>query len=493
MKKASVFRRIAAAVLVITALLYGCAFPSHAQQSVTVQPIDFQNGGFIRGMDVSSVISLENSGVTFRDENGREKDLLRILADHGVNYIRVRVWNDPYDSARHGYGGGNNDVDTAALIGRRAAKYGMRLLVDFHYSDFWADPAKQKSPKSWADLSLDDRLDALSAYTSASLETIRRAGADIGMVQIGNETNSGVAGVTDFKDIPKVFRAASAAVRAFDPDILVAIHFTNPEQTGTTEWRADWLAENGVDYDVFAVSYYPFWHGSLSNLTKVLRYAADTYDKYVMVAETSYAYTLADTDGHPNTVSRGHNDTGGDLLWDFTPQGQADEVRAVMDAVNSVGEKGLGVFYWEGAWITVGDTAGLDGAAYTDRLNANRALWEQFGSGWASSASADFDPDDAGKYCGGSAVDNQAFFDASGAALASLKVFDEVLAQEFLPGDADLSGSLEILDATRIQRYLADLCWLNPTAQKAADINNSGEPDILDATRVQRILAGFKD
>ena len=179
MKKASVFRRIAAAVLVITALLYGCAFPSHAQQSVTVQPIDFQNGGFIRGMDVSSVISLENSGVTFRDENGREKDLLRILADHGVNYIRVRVWNDPYDSARHGYGGGNNDVDTAALIGRRAAKYGMKLLVDFHYSDFWADPAKQKSPKSWADLSLDDRLDALSAYTSASLETIRRAGADI--------------------------------------------------------------------------------------------------------------------------------------------------------------------------------------------------------------------------------------------------------------------------------------------------------------------------
>jgi arabinogalactan endo-1,4-beta-galactosidase len=212
-----------------------------------------------------------------------------------------------------------------------------------------------------------------------------------------------------------------------------------------------------------------------------------------MVAETSYANTLDDSDGHPNTVGAGSNNAGEHLKWDFSVQGQADEVRAVMNAVNSVGEKGLGVFYWEGAWISVGNTTGLSGADYTARLEENKALWEQFGSGWAASYSADFDPDDAGKWYGGSAVDNQAFFAADGAVLDSLSVFDRVKVDVFLEGDADLSGALDILDATAIQRYLVDLTYLKPTAQRAADINKSGEPDILDATRIQRILAGFTD
>ena len=496
MKSKRFFKRGFTAILSVLLMLSAVILPASADtgaDEVTVAPIEFHNTDFIRGMDVSSVIALENSGVKYYDEKGREQDLFRILADHGVNYIRVRVWNDPHNGEGNGYGGGNNDLDAAKEIGKRAAKYGMRLLVDFHYSDFWADPGKQKSPKEWDGMALDDRLAAVSAYTSRSLTAIRDAGADIGMVQIGNETNNGIAGVTDFNDIPKVFNAASRAVREFDPGILIAVHFTNPEQTDTMKWRADWLAQNHVDYDVFSTSYYPYWHGSLENLTAVLKYVADTYGKYVSVAETSYTFTLDDSDGHTNTVNPNENITDENLLWEFSPQGQADEVRAVMNAVNNVGEKGLGVFYWEGAWITVGDTTGLTGEAYENRIAENRRLWETFGSGWASSFSAEYDPDDAGKWFGGSAVDNQTFFDRTGKATPALSVFDKVHLEEYLEGDADLDGYLTILDATAIQRYLADLTYLNPTAQRAADITHNNGIDILDATRIQRILAGFDD
>lgn len=492
-QKCGVRRFLAAIMIAVITAAFALQASAMIADDGEITPIDFRNPDFIRGMDVSSVISLEKSGVTFYDADGKKADLLRILADNGVNYIRVRVWNDPYDSEGNGYGGGNNDVDTAAEIGRRAAKYGMKLLVDFHYSDFWADPAKQKAPKAWEKLSLDERAQAVGDFTARSLKTIRAAGAVIGMVQIGNETNSGIAGVTDFENMPRIFNAAAAAIRAFDPGILIAVHFTNPEQTATMKWRADYLYQKNVDYDVFATSYYPYWHGSLKNLTDVLGYAAKTYGKYVMVAETSYAYTLDDSDGHANTVSEWNNNSGDNLLWEFSPQGQAQEVRAVMDAVNNVGEKGLGVFYWEGAWITVGDTTGRSGDEYDVRVSENKALWEQYGSGWAASYAGEFDPDDAGKWYGGSAVDNQAFFDPTGRALPSLRVFDRVHAEEYLLGDANRNGALEILDATAIQRYLVDLDYLDPTAQRAADINESGTVEILDATRIQRILVGYEE
>ena len=212
-----------------------------------------------------------------------------------------------------------------------------------------------------------------------------------------------------------------------------------------------------------------------------------------MVAETSYAYTLDDSDGHANTVSRWANNEGENLLWSFTPQGQAEEVRDVMNAVNNVGEKGLGVFYWEGAWITVGDTTNLSGSEYNNRLTENKKLWESFGSGWASSKSAEYDPDDAGKYYGGSAVDNQTFFDSKGRALPSLEVFKLVktgsVSADVLSGDADGDGAVNINDATVIQLHLAEKLTLDEAAGYAADIDRNGELNINDASLIQRYLA----
>ena len=166
---------------------------------------------FILGMDVSSVLALEKSGVTFKNRAGEERDLFSILAENGVNYIRVRVWNHPYDAQGRGFGGGNNDVAAAAEIGRRAAQNGMKLLVNFHYSDFWADPGKQQAPRAWEGLRIADKAQALYDFTRDSLLTIRDAGADIGMVQLGNETNGRLSGEKTWMNIYKLMAAGSRA------------------------------------------------------------------------------------------------------------------------------------------------------------------------------------------------------------------------------------------------------------------------------------------
>ncbi|OWA35838.1 hypothetical protein B9G55_08075 [Saccharibacillus sp. O16] len=384
------------------------------QADIFVQKVNGLSQDFIKGVDVSSIIALEKSGVVFRDANGHQKDLFTSLKDAGVNYVRVRVWNDPFDTQGRGYGGGDNDLATAIQIGKRATANGMKLLVDFHYSDFWADPAKQHTPKAWAGYTVDQKGDALYAFTKSSLEAMKAENIDIGMVQVGNETNGYFVGEKDWDSIAKLFNQGSAAVRAVDPSILVALHFTNPETTGRYADYARQLHDRGVDYDVFASSYYPFWHGTLGNLTSVLKQVADTYGKKVMVAETSYAYTAEDGDGHGNTAPK---DSGQTLDYPISVQGQANSVRNVIDAVAKVGPAGIGVFYWEPAWLPVGPPS---------NLTQNQQLWEQYGSGWASSYANEYDPDDAGKWYGGSAVDNQALFTFDGRPLSSLNVFKYV-------------------------------------------------------------------
>ncbi|PLS05587.1 glycosyl hydrolase 53 family protein [Neobacillus cucumis] len=388
--------------------------PKPVNADIFVKRVDGLDKDFIKGVDVSSIISLENSGVKFYNEAGKKQDIFKTLHEAGVNYIRVRIWNNPYDSKGNGYGGGNNDLAKAIEIGKRAAANGMKLLVDFHYSDFWADPAKQQAPKAWENLNFEEKKQALYNYTKDSLIAMKAAGINIGMVQVGNETNGGVAGEKDWSKISALFNEGSKAIRAVDPKILVAVHFTNPETAGRYASYAKTLADNKVDYDVFASSYYPFWHGTLSNLTSVLKNVADTYGKKVMVAETSYTYTAADGDGHGNTAPK---DAGQTLNYPITVQGQANSVRDVIQAVANVGNAGIGVFYWEPAWIPVGPP---------EKLKQNQMKWEKYGSGWAASFASEYDPEDAGKWYGGSAVDNQAMFDFTGHPLPSLNVFKYV-------------------------------------------------------------------
>ena len=380
--------------------------------SVYVKKIDNLPEDFIFGMDASSVLAEEASGVKYYNFQGQEQDVFQTLAESGINYIRVRIWNHPFDADGNGYGGGNCDINTAVEIGKRATKYGMKLLVNFHYSDFWADPGKQMVPLEWADLSIEEKTEAVYQYTKESLELLMEAGVDVGMVQIGNETNGAMCGETTWFNIQYLMQAGSKAVREVFPDALVAVHFANPEKEGSYATYASKLDYYSVDYDVFASSYYPFWHGTLENLTNVLTQIHETYGKQVMVMETSYAYTPDDTDFNGNTISDGSAVTKN---YPYTVQGQT---RAVYDVIETVANipGGIGVCYWEGTWITVGRNS----------WEENHAKWEKYGSGWASSYAAKYDPNDAGKYYGGCAVDNQAMFDAEGKPLDSLLVFNLV-------------------------------------------------------------------
>ena len=378
---------------------------------IYVEPIPEIADDFIRGMDASSVLAEENSGVTYYNFEGEEQDVFMTLAQSGVNYIRLRVWNDPYDENGNGYGGGNNDLATAVTLGRRATQYGMKVCIDFHYSDFWADPKRQHAPKAWEGMTAQEKYDALYAFTKDSLTELLDAGVDVGMVQIGNEINNGLAGETLSPTVMNLLVSGSRAVRevsaAYGRDILVAVHYTDIEEADKINLIALNLMNFGVDYDVFGLSYYPFWDGTRENMQAVARNIEDKYGKQVMIAETSYCYTAEDGDGTANSLSGTDDLTEG---YPATVQGQASMIRDICAAAQEAGV--MGIFYWEGAWIPVGSDAA-----------ANAPVWEKYGSGWASSYAADYDPDDAGLYYGGCSWDNQAMFDFTGHPLASLNVF----------------------------------------------------------------------
>ena len=252
--------------------------------SLYVKKVENLPDDFIMGMDASCVPALEKSGVKYYDFDGTEKDVYEILSANGINYIRVRIWNDPFDSNGNGYGGGNCDLQNAIEVGKRATKYGMKLLVNFHYSDFWADPGKQMVPKAWKNMNNDQKAEALYTYTKDCLQQLKKAGVDVGMVQIGNETNGALCGESStvlggWKRIMQLISAGSKAVREVCPKALVAVHFANPENTDSYASYGKNLDYYGVDYDVFASSYYPYWHGTLDNLAQVLNKIATIYNK----------------------------------------------------------------------------------------------------------------------------------------------------------------------------------------------------------------------
>lgn len=351
-------------------------------------------------MDISSYRALKDSGVKYYDFEGNELDdagFFKLLKDSGINYVRIRVWNNPYDASGNGYGGGNNDLQKAVDMGKLATKAGMRVLIDFHYSDFWADPAKQKAPKAWADMTIAEKTAVVKDYTMNSLNTLLDAGVDVGMVQVGNETNNGIAGESGLENAntTAIFRAGCEAIQQVEQDrnkeIKAVVHFANPEKQNYMTY-AKALADAGVEYDVFASSYYPYWHGTLDNLKNQLNAITEKYGKEVMVAETSWATGLEDSDGHANTVREGNNDAGMD--YDFSIYGQAKELREVINAVAEM-NKGIGVFYWEPAWIPV-KVYDPEAEDAEQTLATNKAAWEKYGSGWAASYAKEYDAEDAG-------------------------------------------------------------------------------------------------
>lgn len=459
---------------------------------IAVTKVNKLSSDFIMGMDISSMISELESGVVYRDYDGNElatlDDICRFIKEQGINHIRVRVWNNPYDANGNGYGGGNNDVAKAKEFADACRNAGLKMLVDFHCSDLWTDPGKQQEPKAWKGYTLEQKKEALNTYITESLNTIDPSKDVVDMVQVGNETTGGFIGETNVSNMCVLFSAGAAGVETYNPDVKVVIHVESPHKGTLVTW-AENLQDNNVDYDILATSYYPYWHGTLDNLKQQFETVKNTYCKDVMVAETSYAYTLEDSDGHANTVRVGNNDNGADTTEPFTEQGQATAIRNLINTVNEAG--GLGVYYWEPAWLTVGNTKGLTGDAYNAQVKENQEKWEKYGSGWASSYANEYDSKDAGKWYGGSAVDNEAMFYPDGTAtpalhvwnyvktgavsnLVSVEGFDSALTQTITAGsDFTLPDSVEVTYSDSKTPVAEAVTW-DEASVKKADMSKPG-------------------
>ena len=369
------------------------------------------------GGDISMLPMYEEHNSPYLDLSNKAIDdlLVWFVEECGWNTFRVRLFVNPTE--------GNGVVQTTeyvAQLGKRIKDAGAYFMLDFHYSDTWVDATHIQAPAAWKGASAEVMADSLSQYTKRTLEYLKQVGATPDLVQVGNEIMYGLCGIkvapydnantnANWPAYINLVKAGCDAVREQCPNAQIIIHTDRPIERSYNQYYYDKLVQAGVDFDIIGLSYYPFWHGTLDNLAAVLTDVAETYGKKILLAETSYAYTEEDTDFYGNTLGAGNAAPG----YPITVQGQANLVRDVIDTVVNKTKNGIGVFYWEGTWISVG------GSSYEE----NRALWEIYGSGWATSRAAVYDPVDAGQWYGGCTVENQALFDERGRALESLKVF----------------------------------------------------------------------
>lgn len=360
---------------------------------------------FVKGMDLSTLLELERCGAKYYD-NGEEWDLLAIMKSYDVDTIRIRLWNDPWSETGESYGAGENDLKTSLEIAKRVTAAGFGVLLNFHYSDFWADPGKQIKPKAWADYGVKELEQAVYDYTLESMQTFLDAGVNITMVQVGNELSNGLlwpeGKVPNYDNIATFVNAGIRAVRKADATIPVMIHLDNGGNNALYREWFDNFTKRGEDFEIIGLSYYPFWHGSLQMLNDNMNDIAERYGKDLVIAEVSMGYTMED---YKNYEKLSDEERKGyatrpalveKIEYPMTKQGQYDFMEDFLNRISHIkGGKGKGFFYWEPAWIPVP------------------------GSGWATPASLKY-MNDPGP-CGNEWA-NQALFDYDGNALPTLSL-----------------------------------------------------------------------
>ncbi|MBB3109534.1 arabinogalactan endo-1,4-beta-galactosidase [Paenibacillus phyllosphaerae] len=369
---------------------------------------------FIKGADISILNELESlGGAYYLDQE--QKDLLEILRLKGLNCVRLRLWVNPYDESGHPYMGGTNDLKTTLELAKRAKAQGLAVMLDFHYSDFWADPKKQIKPKAWQSLTGEQLEEQVYRYTQEVLAAFAANEVLPELVQIGNETTNGTLwpdGQTPkyhfeekrfvetdagewkaaFDRLARLLQAGVRAAREAGP-IRVILHLDAGGSNVLYRTWFDEMAARQVDYDIIGLSYYPIWHGSLDDLSFNMRDISERYGKEVLVVETAYGFT-ADSPSGADIFTEESAKIGG---YPATVEGQAQFLHDLMTTVQQVpGGKGLGIVYWEPAWLPVKGTswASPAGMQYCNDI-------AEMGNHWA----------------------NQGLFDFGGNALASLDVF----------------------------------------------------------------------
>jgi len=338
----------------------------------------------VMGADISSLKKSEDKGGVYAYEDGEEADALKILHDHGMNYARIRVWVNSPD----GYHGKAQLLEMA----KRLKKNKIKLLVDFHYSDSWADPGKQPKPASWRNLDFEGLKKALYDHTFDICNSLKAQGTPPDMVQIGNEVTNGMLwpdGKNDknFDYLAALLKEGYRAVKDCSPDTLVMLHVDNGGNNEMYRWWFDSIIECEVPFDLIGASYYPYWHGTLADLQNNLNDIAVRYDKDIIVVETAYAFTPDDNDNYENIIRFAEERPG----YPFTPEGQSKILADIMTITRAIPNgRGLGVMWWDATWTAVP------------------------GNGWDP-----FHPSSGNNW------ENQALFDYNNRALSAMNLFNQ--------------------------------------------------------------------
>ena len=301
-----------------------CNSQTNVDQTPTPTPTI---SAFAKGADVGWLPQMEATGYKFYDTDGKQKDCLQLLKDRGINTIRLRVWVNPSNDKASGHCSPAETVTMAV----RAKKLGMRIMIDFHYSDSWADPGKQTKPAAWVNHTFLELQNDVYNHTFEVLNLLKAAGVTPEWVQVGNEIPGGMlwpdGKSSNFGQLAQLLNKGYDAVKAVNTKIKVIVHVDEGNNNAKFRWFFDNATANAIKYDVIGMSYYPYWIKSdykvtIADLANNLNDMASRYDKEVMVVEVGGDFTLV--------------------------QNTYDMLVATIKAVKAVpNNKGLGVIYWE--------------------------------------------------------------------------------------------------------------------------------------------------
>jgi arabinogalactan endo-1,4-beta-galactosidase len=316
---------------------------------------------FYLGADISTLSQVERQGGIYMD-GGKPGDALAIFMKNGWTCFRLRIWVDPRN--------GVNGLEYTTKLAKRIKDAGGIFMLDFHYSDWWADPQKQNKPAAWTNLDFDALVEQVQSYTASVVKTLKEAGATPDFVQIGNEITGGTLwpdaqvkvplstvkvfsgdvvvitppepydDVKQWNHLNRVLKAAGKGVRSVTTPadhVRIVVHIDCGGDWPVTKWYFDHLTSAGVDFDVIGQSYYPNWHGTLENVRDNLRHTIERYHKDVMIVEIAY----------PSRSVQLSDAARKNMVWPMTPEGQkqflADVIKTVKEAPES---HGIGVNYW---------------------------------------------------------------------------------------------------------------------------------------------------
>jgi arabinogalactan endo-1,4-beta-galactosidase len=350
-------------VLALILLLSACSKSAGTDPIVDpvppLPPVPSPNANFIRGLDLSFSPEILTAGTKFY-VSGQQADLLQICKDKGINTIRLRLWHSPSSS--------NSSLKEVVDFSKTLAAKGFGIWLDIHYSDSWADPGNQNKPAAWKNATGTVLKDSVYQYTTRVMSAFKTAGVSLKIVQIGNETNAGflwndarVGGTYDnnWAYYALLVKEGLRAVKEADANTKTMLHFAGIDGA---EWYYNNLALQTVSYDYIGLSFYPIWHGkSLDALGTGLTNLISKFQKPIVIAETSYPFTLSWNDYTNNVWGLANQ-----LIPEYSasPEGQQAYTKALMDQLKKLPQQqGMGLCWWAPEWVAFKGPTATNGSS----------------------------------------------------------------------------------------------------------------------------------